>query len=121
MIVAARRIVQFWLAACAVQAGAIAADAVTLLDEDFAGFRSGVWLGVVDAHAEYHYLPETAPKGRWSVSTYRSTIPFQRAWRVMSDDGKRVLAQTHDNHKERHSHPMVVAGHPAWRDYTLSV
>ena len=92
-----------------------------LLDEDFRGFRSGVWLGVVDAHAEYHYLPETAPKGNWSVSTFRSTIPSQRAWRVMSHDGQRVLAQTFDNRKERHTHPMVIAGDPLWTDYTLEV
>ena len=97
------------------------AEPHVLLDEDFAGFRSGVWLGVVDAHAEYHYLSETAPKGNWSVSTFRSGIPWQRAWRVMSHDGQRVLAQTLENRKDRHAHPMVVAGDPLWTDYTLRV
>lgn len=92
-----------------------------LLDEDFRGFRSGVWLDVVDAHAEYHYLPATAPYGAWSVSTFRSIIGFQRAWRVMNDGASRVLAQTYDNRKDRHSHPMVVAGDIAWTDYQLQV
>jgi hypothetical protein len=73
-----------------------AAEPHVLLDENFRGFRSGVWLGVVDAHAEYHYLSETALKGQWSVSTFRSGIPWQRAWRVMSHEGQRVLARTFD-------------------------
>lgn len=101
--------------------GAVAGEPAVLLDDDFASYRSGVWLGVVDAHAEYHYLHETAPHGPWSVSTFRSTIPFQRAWRIFSDQGSRVLSQTHDNRKDRHAHPMVVAGDPLWTDYTLEV
>ncbi len=98
----------------------LAAETAVLLEEDFRGFRSGVWLGVVDAHAEYHYLPETAPHGRWAVSTFRSSIPSQRAWRILNQDGTRVLAQTFDNRKERHSHPTVVAGDPLWDNYTLT-
>ena len=98
-----------------------AAEPVVLLDEDFREFRSGLWQGVVNAHPEYHYLPEVAPHGKWSVSTYHSGIQSQRAWRVMSHDGRRVLAQTFDNRKERHTHPMVVAGDPLWTDYRLVV
>ena len=32
-----------------------------------------------------------------------------------------VLAQTFENRKERHTHPMVVAGDALWSDYTLKV
>ncbi len=92
-----------------------------LLNEDFREFRSGGWLGVVDARPEYHYLPETAPHGDWSVSAFRSGIPSQRAWRLMSHEGQRVLAQTYENRTERHSHPMVIAGDALWTDYRLAV
>ncbi|HEX3871452.1 MAG TPA: hypothetical protein VHV77_13495 [Pirellulales bacterium] len=92
-----------------------------LLDDDFTSYRSGVWTGVIDAKAEYHYLPELAPHGPWSVSTFRSGSGWQRAWRVIEDNDNRVLAQTFDNRKERHCHPMVVAGDALWGDYRLEV
>jgi hypothetical protein len=40
---------------------------------------------------------------------------------MRSDDGHRVLAQTYENLKERHTHPLVVAGDPLWSDYSLTV
>lgn len=120
-------VLALWLATCVSIASKLprvaAAEPGTgdevLLEENFSQFRSGIWLGVVDAHAEYHYLPATAPYGAWSVSTYRSTPGFQRAWRIYGDGDQRVLAQTYNNVKDRHSHPLVLAGDPVWTNYRL--
>jgi hypothetical protein len=91
-----------------------------LIDEDFGEFRSGPLSDVVDARLEYHYLPTAAPKHGWSVSSFISSVPFQRAWRIVQQDGKNVLSQTYSNGL-KHTHPMIVAGDPLWNNYTLEV
>jgi len=105
--------------------GAIAALAeeghgknIVVLSDDFSTYSTGIWLGTVGAEAEYHYLPQTAPVGNWCVSTYRSEPESQRAWRIEDWDGHRVLAMEFEN-KWNDMHPMVVAGDPLWRDYTV--
>ena len=71
-------------------------------------------------HLEYHYLPEIAPHGPWSISTFRPDVYSQCAWKVIADGDAKVLAQTYKN-LERHFHPMVIAGDPLWTNYTLRV
>ena len=92
-----------------------------LMDDDFSGLKPGQFSSLVGAHTEYHYLPSSAPKEGWAVSSFTSRIGFQRAWKVFAVDGDATLAQTFDNVKTKHAHPMVVAGDPVWRDYTLTV
>jgi len=96
------------------------AGSVVLLYDDFSGLRTGPLLGVVGAHAEYHYLPECAPKGNWAVSTYTSSPESQRAWRVCREDGRPVMVQGFQNNL-KHTHPMIVSGDPLWSDYTFTV
>jgi hypothetical protein len=74
--------------------------------------------GVVGAHAEYHYLPTLAPKGNWVVSTFLSD-ESQRAWRVVQESGQAFMEQTYTAPPEERprTHPMLVAGDPAWSDY----
>jgi rhamnogalacturonan endolyase len=94
-----------------------------LLDDDFSRLTPGMLSpGVVGAHAEYHYLPALAPKGNWVVSTFLSE-GSQRAWRVVHDGGRASLEQTYTAPLEERSrtHPMLVAGDPAWSDYELEV
>ncbi len=91
-----------------------------LLHDDFSEYPSGIWMGAVGAEAEYHYFPQTSRIGHWAVSTYRSEPASQRAWRIEEWDGRRVLAMEYDN-KWKHTHPMVEAGDPLWRDYTVQV
>lgn len=108
-----------WVCAGAAAARCAAQEAV-LLEDDFTQYRSGLLSSVVDAFAEYHYLPEVRRTGPWEVTTFRSSIGSQRAWRIMSDgQGRRVLAQRFENKKEKHTHPMVAAGDVLWTDYTL--
>ena len=92
-----------------------------LLDDDFSRLTPGMFSpGVVGAHAEYHYLPALAPKGNWAVSTFRSA-GSQRAWRVIREDGRALMQQTYTAPPEERAptHPMLVAGDPAWSDYEL--
>jgi hypothetical protein len=96
------------------------ARAAVLLDDDFSQYRSGLFFGVVGAHAEYHYLPECAPKGNWVVSAFSSDAGSQRAWRVCRDLGRAVMVQAYEN-KRKDTHPMLVAGDALWSDYTLVV
>jgi len=96
------------------------AGTAVLLDDDFSGYRTGIVLGVVGAHAEYHYLPECAPKGNWAVSTFTSSPGSQRAWRVCRDSGRPVMVQAYEN-RNKDTHPMLVAGDPLWSDYTVQV
>jgi len=95
-------------------------DAV-LLEDDFSRLRPGALTSVVGAHTEYHYLPEFSPLGRWSISTFRSDIGSQLAWKAFRADDRSILAQTYDNKKYRHFHPMIIAGDEQWRDYTFTV
>lgn len=97
-----------------------AESSVPLLHEDFTGYAAGAFSSEVGAHLEYHYLPEAAAKGNWAVSTFRSSIPFQRAWRIVEVDGKRAMHQTYKN-SFKQSHPMLVSGDIAWGDYTVAV
>lgn len=93
---------------------------VVVFQDDFSQYASGVWMGVVGAEAEYHYLPEVSPVGNWAVSAYRSEPESQRAWRIEEWDGDRVLAVEYEN-KWEETHPMVVAGDPLWQDYIVNV
>lgn len=97
------------------------AQVAVLLSDDFSGLKPGQFSSVVGAHTEYHYLPDAAPKGHWSVTSFRSDIGSQRAWKVFEVGGDAVLAQTFDNKKTHHAHPMVVAGDSEWKDYMLTV
>jgi len=90
-----------------VLSGAAAGEQAVLLDDDFNGLRPGMFsAGVIGAHAEYHYVRETAPQGNWVVSCFTSGTPEQRAWWVIAEDGDAMLSQTIYN-KRTHSHPMV--------------
>ncbi|MHC4172255.1 MAG: hypothetical protein ACYTBX_00655 [Planctomycetota bacterium] len=108
----------------AVLSGATFGGSVVLLEDDFDTLRPGMFsAGVIGAHAEYHYMPETAPQGNWVVSCFTSGTPEQRAWWVIEEDGDAMLSQT-IYYKRKHSHPMVCTvaqGSEFWRDYTVSV
>lgn len=106
--------------ASAATADAADLQASTLFADDFAGFRPGLLSSVVGAHTEYHYLSEAAPRGPWSISTFRSNPGSQRAWRAIEHDGAPALLQAWQN-KQFHFHPMLVAGDPLWSDFRLEV
>ncbi len=95
-----------------------AAEAV-LLDEDFQGLDLGLFSAPVGAHTEYHFIPEAAPRGGWTVACFRPGAS-QRAWQVEGLGGHKVMAQTIEN-TDRSFHPLLVAGDPLWRDYRLEV
>lgn len=108
-------------AADRVRPAAEAGSPVILLDDDFSRLAPGMFSpGVVGAHAEYHYLPALAPKGNWVVSTFLSE-GSQRAWRVVHEDGRAGMEQAYTAPPEERTrtHPMLVAGDPAWSDYEL--
>jgi len=108
-------------AADRVQPGHESGSPVILLDDDFGRLTPGMFSpGVVGAHAEYHYLPALAPKGNWVVSTFLSD-GSQRAWRVVRENGRALMEQAYTAPLEERSrtHPMLVAGDPAWADYEL--
>ena len=91
-----------------------------LLEDDFSLLQVSLFSAPVGAHTEYHYLPEAAPKGNWTVACFSSEGGSQRAWQVEAADGKHVMVQTFNNTK-RHTHPILVAGDPLWTDYTVRV
>ncbi|ACB75524.1 hypothetical protein [Opitutus terrae] len=101
--------------------GARTAEAV-LFEDDFSTLTGLISSDVVGAHAEYHYLPATAPRGNWAVSCFRSN-GSQRAWRALRDREGVALAQTYTSTAEEaaYTHPLVIAGDPLWQDYTLTV
>ena len=55
---------------------------VILFEDGFRELRTGSLGSAVGAHTEYHYLPELAPKGRWSIAAFVSSPMSQLAWRV---------------------------------------
>jgi len=115
----------FWTCAVALLSfgGAQKDDLEVLMDDDFRALRTGMFSsGVVGAHAEYHYLPELAPKGNWVVSCFRSD-GSQRAWRVLGENGVHVMYQSYKTSGEdrKYTRPMIIAGDSLWADYTVSV
>jgi len=92
-----------------------------LLDDDFSGLEPGMFSAPVGPHTEYHYLPEAAPRGNWAVSCFTWEQGAQRAWHVKAEDGRRVMAQTFENKRMKHTHPMLITGDTLWTDYTLEV
>ena len=103
--------------------GAAIGKPAVLLDDDFSGLRPGIFsAGVIGAHAEYHYVHETAPQGNWIVSCFTSGTPEQRAWWVTVEDSDAMLSQT-IYYRRAHSHPFVCTvaeGSEFWKDYTVS-
>ncbi len=97
--------------------------AAVLLDDEFDGLRPGMFsAGVIGAHAEYHYVHETAPRGNWVVSCFTWHTPMQRAWWVTAEDNDAMLSQTIYS-KSGHSHPLVCTvaeGSEFWKNYTVS-
>jgi len=92
-----------------------------LLYEDFSSIQRGPYSVEVGAHTEYHYLHEAAPRSQWAVSTFTWDLDFQRAWRVQQEGDDRQMIQILTNQPDKHTHPMLVAGEPDWKDYSLSV
>lgn len=92
-----------------------------LLYDDFSSIRRGPYSVEVGAHTEYHYLHEAAPRSQWAVSTFTWDLDFQHSWRVQQEGDDRQMIQTLTNAPDKHTHPMVVAGKPDWKDYSVSV
>ncbi len=92
-----------------------------LLFDDFSSIRRGPYSVEVGAHTEYHYLHEAAPRSQWAVSTFTWDLDFQHSWRVQQEGDDRQMIQTLTNAPDKHTHPMVVAGKPDWKDYSVSV
>ena len=96
-------------------------DTVTVLRDEFEALPTGPLSKVLWARAEYHYLPESEPKGPWSISCYSSALGSQRAWKVVEHAGRNSLLQIYTpGSADRHVHP-IVAGDPLWKDYVLNV
>ena len=99
-----------------------AEDHITVLRDEFETLPTGPLSKVLWARAEYHYLPESGPKGPWSISCYSSALGSQRAWKVIEHAGRNTLQQNYTPGKsDSHVHPMVVAGDPLWENYILDV
>ena len=92
-------------------------EEATLLADDFSAYRAGIFSSEVGAHTEYHYLPESAAKGNWVVTAFRSSVPSQRAWRIVEEDGQAAMGQFYKN-SYSFFHPMLMSGDHAWQDYT---
>ncbi|MHC4431756.1 MAG: hypothetical protein ACYTBS_07945 [Planctomycetota bacterium] len=107
----------------AVLCGSTLCQSAVLLDDSFDRLRPGMFsAGVIGAHAEYHYVHETAPQGNWVVSCFTSGTPEQRAWWVTAEDGDAMLSQR-IYYRRTHSHPFVCTvtkGSEFWKDYTIS-
>ncbi len=94
---------------------------VTILQDEFDQLPSAPLSKVLWARAEYHFLPESGPKGPWNITAYTSTIGSQRAWEITEHDGRHALWQTYTAGADKHIHPMVTAGDPLWKNYRLAV
>ncbi len=87
---------------------------VRLFYDDFQGLKRGYLSTELGAFTEYHYLPQAAPKGNWSVSNDRGW------WSVRQIDNERFIYQSRTDNIN-YSHPMIIAGDELWEDYHLSV
>ena len=65
-----------------------------LLYDDFSLMHSEKLSSDGGAHTEYHFLPELYAKGNWNVASFYHDRDSYNAWKVFSDAGKKVIAQT---------------------------
>ena len=93
---------------------------MTLLQDHFKDLPVGQFSAEVGPHTEYHFLPEAAPNGNWTVACFISPRKSQQAWHVVDREGERAFIQTYTNDRP-HSHPIVSPGEQEWRDYTAEV
>ena len=91
-----------------------------LLEDDFSKLEVGMFSAPVGAHTEYHYLPEAAPKGNWTIACFATDSGSQQAWHVQTQGSAHIMTQTFDNPK-KHTHPILIAGDPLWHNYSVSV
>ena len=91
-----------------------------LFEDDFSQFEMGAFSANVGAHTEYHFLPEAAPKGGWTVAAFLSGKEAGQAWHIQQHNGQSVMAQTHTN-KAVHTHPMLSTGDFLWQNYTVTL
>lgn len=91
-----------------------------LLKDDFSALDVGQFSTNVGAHTEYHYLPEAAPKGNWTIAAFRSGVEAGEAWQVQQLNGGQVMAQTFEN-SLNFTHPMLSTGDMLWRDYSATL
>lgn len=90
-----------------------------IFKDDFEQLSPGLFSVTVGARTEYHYLSEAAPEGHWAISTFTPNPDWQRAWRVLIENGEHIMYQYFKNTRIKHTHPMLVAGDSLWQDYTL--
>jgi hypothetical protein len=99
-------------------------DSRLLLQDEFSSLPPGLFsAGVIGADTEYHYLREAGPKGKWAVSCFNfRSDGSQRAWRVIGEPGRQVMYQAHlsSTNERCYTHPILVAGDPLWKDYTVT-
>ncbi len=97
------------------------AEERVLFRDGFELLPPGPFSRVMWARGEFHYLPDSEPKGNWTVACYSSQADSQRAWKIIEHNGRRGLLQTYTPDKDKHTHPLVLAGDPLWRNHTLKV
>jgi rhamnogalacturonan endolyase len=90
-----------------------------LLDERFDGFEPGLFSADVGPHTEYHYLPEAAPRGAWSVACFADR-EGGRAWWIEDREDGHAMCQTQAPNRVQ-THPILRAGDPAWTDYDVTM
>lgn len=83
-----------------------------LIEDNYNNLQRGPLSSNVGAHTEYHYLPETAPKGNWSVSNDRGW------WSVRENNNTRFIYQSKLD-KAENTRPMIITGNEFWNDYEI--
>ena len=70
------------VALCFAVSSWLSAGDTTILRDEFDTLPSGPLSKVLWARAEYHFLPESGPKGPWNITAYTSTIGSIRCARI---------------------------------------
>mgnify|MGYP002777938649 CR=1 FL=1 len=92
----------------------------TVLRDEFAALPVGLFSSDVGPLTEYHYLPDAAPKGNWTVACFYFGPGWGQAWEVIQrPDGRHAMRQNLRNKTVRHTHPMLSAGDVLWRNYRV--
>ncbi|SFC27957.1 hypothetical protein SAMN05421747_107141 [Parapedobacter composti] len=94
---------------------------VVLLEDDFSLLKSGYISSDKGAHTEYHFDPSAYPVGNWNIAAFYHDEQSYTAWKVLTDGGKKVIAQRNRFQKSAFTHPMLVAGDSLWRDYQVAL
>ena len=91
-----------------------------LIDDDFSGYKPGLFTPDVGPELEYHFIAEKFPAGNWRQAAFSNRL-MDTAYRIVPYGNGVAMFQafTPSSQKGGYTHPIMIAGEKFWSDYYM--